>query len=594
MNLPSWNLTDLFKGIDDPAIDALLDGVSRRAQDFRDRYCGKVATLRSKDLRGAIRAYEAILQDAAKPETYAHLVFAADSKTPAHGAFLQRMKTRSVEISQQLLFFELELASMDETALRRHLRNPQLKPYRHYLQLQLAWKPHRLSEPEEKILNDKALTGRSAFVRLFDEELSQKEFRFSFGGKTSVKSEAQMLDLLHSSKRNERKAAAATFTRGLREELRRLTFVTNTLLQDKRTDDRYRKFSSPEEARHLDNETTQAAVDALTKAVVKRYGTVRDFYRFKRLVMGVDRLYDYDRYAPVASSAAHVPYEDAKRIVLTAYRSFSPKMANVAKGFFDNGWIDAAPKLGKRGGAFCMFVTPDLHPYVFVNYGGRVNDVMTLAHELGHAVHASLARKQSFLNFYMPLTVAETASVFGEMLVFDHLRRTIPDDRERFALVVHKIESIFATVFRQIAMYAFEGDLHAASAERGELSSDDISKLWRKRQTELFGGSVTLTSDYDVWWSYISHFIHSPFYVYAYAFGELLTLALFARYRRRGKRMAKAYEELLAAGGSKTPVELVRALGIDIADPSFWDEGLSLVDDLVAEAKALHRSMKKR
>ena len=589
-SLPTWDLRDLYKSDKDPKIEKDLDAVERRVKRFAATYRNAFKpTVRSKTTLAAIREYERLLQDFVKPEVYAYLRFTTDSADQAVGAFLQKIKTRTVAISQDLLFFELALGKLTDAKLKQLIRDPQLESYRHYLELQLKAKAHRLSEPEEKILNDKNLTGHSAFVRLYDEELGTKKFTFKNGKKPETKTEEEMLHLLRVADRKVRKQAAADFTQGLQEESRRLTYVTNTLLQDKRIDDRYRKFASPEAARHLDNETTQEIVDAMTKAVIENYHVVHDYYRFKSKVTKTKPLYDYDRYAPLPSSSTTYSFDEAKKIVLDAYARFSPKLAAEVKTFFDNGWIDAQPKHGKRGGAYCMFVTPDLHPYVFVNFQGGANDVMTLAHELGHAAHASLARKQTYLNFNMPLTVAETASVFGEMLVFDALRNQLTG-KDRFALVMQKIESIFATVHRQTSMYLFEKDLHAASATKGELSTADINAIWRKRQVEMFGSSVTLTPNYDIWWSYVSHFVHSPFYVYAYAFGELLTLSLFAQYKKQGSALADKYLTMLSSGGSVTPQELVKPFGFNLSDPAFWRDGIKLIAEFIDDAKRSYKA----
>jgi oligoendopeptidase F len=588
--LPTWDLRDLFTSDTDPNVDKTLADLERRAKRFSKTYRAIFKpSLAAKTLLRTIRDYENILQDLTKPEVFAYLRFTTDSTDQKVGAFFQKIKTRTVAIGQDLLFFELGIASLPDKTLNKLVKDKQLKPYRHYLDLQIKLKEHRLSEPEEKILNDMSLTGHSAFVRLYDEELGAKKFISRQQKKEQVKTEEEMLHMLHAPERAIRKQAAKDFTLGLQEESRRLTYITNTLLQDKRTTDRYRRFSTPEAARHLDNEITQDVVDAMTKAVTERYRSVHDYYRFKAQVMKLKPLYDYDRYAPLPSAKATYSFDEAKHIILDAYTRFSPKLAEEVKTFFDNNWIDAAPKHGKRGGAYCMFVTPDLHPYVFMNFQGSANDVMTLAHELGHAAHASLARKQSYLNFSMPLTVAETASVFGEMLVFDALREQLTG-QDRFALIMQKVESIFATVHRQTSMYLFEKDLHAASTKRGELSTSDINAIWRKRQVEMFGTSVTLTSDYDIWWSYVSHFVHSPFYVYAYAFGELLTLSLFAQYKKDGPAMAEKYLTMLQNGGSITPQEMVAPFGFDLSDPNFWRGGMKLIEELIKDAK---RSYKK-
>ncbi len=327
----------------------------------------------------------------------------------------------------------------------------------------------------------------------------------------------------------------------------------------------------------------------MSDTVSGRYDIVQDFYRFKKNVLGLEKLYDYDRYAPVSSSKAVIPFLEAKEIVLNAYRRFSPEFAEIAQLFFDEGWIDADVRPNKRGGAFCMFVTTDVHPYVLVNYKGGLKDVMTLAHELGHAVHAYLAREQTYLNFDMPLTFAETASVFGEMLVFDDLRTRLTDKKELFALYMQKIEEIFATVFRQNAMYQFEQDLHRSYREKGELKTEEINHFWLSRQRDMFGKSVEMTDDYGIWWSYISHFFHSPFYVYSYTFGELLTLSLFAQYKSNGEVMVKQYFELLRSGGSKTPEGFLKPFGLSLESASFWQSGLTMIEQLVRDAKKLRK-----
>lgn len=535
-----------------------------------------------------LRSYEAILQEAWKPEVYAALVHAADSKNPKHGALLQKTEKGGMEIGKELLFMELELAKVDEKTLQSWIKHPKLAPYQHYLEKELMWKAHRLSEAEEKIMKDLSLSGRSAFTRLYDEELAHHTYRLS--GDKKEHTQEHLLDLLHHPKQATRKQAAAGITKGLQEQLRRLTFMSNTLLQEKIVTDRYRRFESPEASRHLSNEIDQATVDAMVGAVTERFDIVKDFYTFKRKLLGLPVLYDYDRYAPVSSKESPVSFAEAKTIILDAFTRFSPRFAKLAQAFFDNGWIDAPQMPGKRGGAFCMFSTPDLHPYVFVNYSGNVKQVLTLAHELGHGVHASLARKQNLLHFDMPLTLAETASVFAEMVTFDAMKAKLKDPKERLTLVMQKIEEIFATVFRQTSMYRFEQEVHATARSKGGLTSEEISAIWRKHQTNMFGTSVKITKDYDIWWSYITHFVHTPFYVYAYAFGELLTLSLFAAYKQRGAGMVEDYLNFLEAGGSKSPDELLKPFGVDLHDKNFWMGGIKLIEELVKEAKELAKT----
>lgn len=587
---PSWDLSDLYINPSDPAIQETWDTQHRRADAFASSARGKItATLKPSELLEMIQLYESIIEQASKPEIYAHLLVAAEN-TPAHSAFEQKMRQAGLELSQKLLFFEIELSKIDADTLTKWSEHRDLRNYAHYLKRVADYRPHRLSENEERIINDYTLCGGSAFVRLFDEELAYKTFSLKQGNKTKQLNTEEVLHGLHSAKRSERKTAAAALTKGLKEEARRITFIANALFQQKKTNDRYYRFASPEESRHLSNETTQPVVDAMSQTVAKRTDIVQDFYRFKKKVLGLEELYDYDRYAPVGGrSTNEIPFSEAKDIVLNAYRRFSPEFADIAQLFFDEGWIDAAIRPNKRGGAFCMFVTTDTHPYVLLNYKGSLKDVMTLAHELGHAVHAYVAREQTYLNFDMPLTFAETASVFGEMLVFDDLRQRIQDKKELFSIYMQKIEEIFATVFRQNAMYRFEQDLHGHFREKGELSTEEISQYWLKRQKEMFGSSVKMTDDYRIWWSYISHFFHSPFYVYAYTFGEILTLSLFAQYKVQGEKMVKEYFNLLRAGGSKTPAGFLEPFDLSLEDVRFWEGGLDTIEQLVKEAKALYK-----
>lgn len=589
-SLPRWDLSDLYSGPNDPAIEQQLTNVERKAQAFERSYRGTI-TDRASDLHilKAIRSYESIVQSLVKPSVYAALVHAADLRNPTHGALVQRVEQRSMEIYHHLRFFELGIAQLRESTLTRLVKSKTLLPYRHYLEKQREAKPHRLSEAEEKIMADLSLTGRSAFHRLYDEEFAHTSFFLPKKPKRPF-TEEQILDRLHAPKQKDRAEAAKGFTQGLRSEVRRLTFITNTLAQEKRTTDRYQRFDAPEDSRHLENEIERKIVDAMVSAVTSSYDIVQDFYRFKRSVLGLKKLYDYDRYAPMAESETKYSFSQGRDIVLRAFTEFSSPFGKTAQQFFDKRWIDAPSLAGKRGGAFCMFVTPDEHPYVFLNYTGSLKHILVMAHELGHGVHAALARKQSMLNFDMPLTVAETASVFGEMIVFDALTKTIKNPKELFALYVHQVENIFASVFRQTSMFLFERDLHAAARERGELRTEEINAIWRTRQVEMFGNSVTLTPDYDLWWSYIPHFIHTPFYVYAYTFGELLTLSLFAEYKKRGKAMAKEYLNLLSSGGSVSPQELVAPFGLRLDDPAFWKSGIELIRELVKEAKRLQKA----
>ena len=594
---PAWNLSDLFSSIQDPKIEATLKTCKAQAERFQKTYKGRLGSLSKKpaELKKVIRTYERLLEEYAKPQIYASLVHAADSLKPENGAFLQMIDVRCLEISRSFLFFELELGAIPAATLNKLINAKELANYTHYLSRIRDYQPHRLDEAREQLLNDLSISSAGAFTRLHDEELSRYTYPSLTGKSTASRiSQEEVLHGINDANRKVRKSAADSLTAGLKDQAHRLTFITNTLLQHKRTLDRYRAFKSPEDSQHLANETDQKTVDVMSEAITKHYPMVASYYTFKKKLLKLPELCDYDRYAPLPETHTSFTFDQAKTIVLDSFNRFSPVFADQARAFFENGWIDAGVRTGKRGGAFCMFNTTDLHPYVLVNYKGSIKDVSTLAHELGHAVHACLARKQTYLNFDMPLTFAETASVFGEMLVFDALREKITNPQEKLALYLQKIEEIFATVFRQTAMYRFEQDLHALGKEKGELSTEDINQRWLVRQREMFGTSVKMRDDYGYWWEYIGHFIHTPFYVYSYAFGEILTLSLFAQYRKEGAVFVKKYQELLTAGGSKTPAEFLKPFGINLQDPRFWEQGLAYVEELIKEAMDLQTTLNQK
>jgi oligoendopeptidase F len=412
-------------------------------------------------------------------------------------------------------------------------------------------------------------------------------FEVEIDGERRLLNESAVLALLYEPRRELRRAAAAGLTRGLEANRLVITSVFNTLVLDHAVDDRLRAYRDPMQSRHLANEISGEVVEALMAACDGAAAMVGDYYRLKRRLLGVDKLFDYDRYAPIFPSEAQLRWEDSRALVLEAYADFSPRMAEVAARFFEGRWIDAEAREGKRGGAFSASTAPSVHPYVLCNFLGRPRDVMTVAHELGHGVHQYLSRPHGLLQQDTPLTLAETASVFGEMLVFDRLRRREKDDRRRLALLCDKLEDSFATVFRQVALTRFEQLLHRARREEGELAAERIGELWLAANRAMYGDSVTLSDGYRWWWAYIHHFVHSPFYCYAYGFGELLVLALYDLYRREGSAFVPRYLELLSAGGSEPPQRLLQRLGIDIEAPGFWQRGLGLLRTLVEEAETL-------
>ncbi len=589
-DLPTWNLSDLYQSIDDPQIEVDLQSALQRAETFEKQYRGGLIAeeMTAKELLEALRSLESIREKMDRVLSYAYLVFAADTQNPRHGALLQRAQERFSEMQKHLLFFELEWTAVPEEKAKAWMKAPELSEYRHYLESIRKLAPHRLSEAEEKILEEKSNTGIRAFQRLFDETINQIRFPVEVDGERRMLTEQEALSLLYDPRREARRAAANGLTEGLERNAPLFTFIFNQIIADHASDDRLRRFPDPMASRNLSNEIDPAAVNALLAASEADYSLVARYYRLKRRHLGLDIVYDYDRYAPLSSAAELVPFQEARSQVLSAFTDFSPQVAEIASRFFDQRWIDAPVRPGKRGGAFSHGTVPSIHPYVFVNYLGTPRDVMTLAHELGHGVHQWLSRRQNYFNFDTPLTTAETASVFAEMLVFHRLKRQEKDPKKMLALLMEKLEESFATIFRQVVLCRFEQKAHAARRAEGELTPDRINQLWLTENRAMFGDSVTLTDEYRWWWMYISHFIHSPFYTYAYAFGHLLVLALYQKYLEEGAAFVPKYLELLSAGGSQAPERLIQEkIGLDITKSDFWQRGLQVLEQMVEEAERL-------
>lgn len=584
-----WDLSDLYSGLDDPRIAADNEAVLQRAQAFEAKYRGQIeaAGCPPQLLREALDEYESINRERAKPLSYAGLMFSADTSDPARGALLQKLQVQSTAISRHLIFFDLEIGRMPDETFEALVQHPLLSDYRHYLRVERRAARHHLSEPEEKIADELSNTGIRAFLRLFSELTSRARFRITLRGETRELTQPEVLALLYEADRDTRRAAAEAVTATLRELAHPVTFIFNNVLLERETVDRLRRYEYPEQIRHEANELEPEVVQNMVDVVVRNYDVVADYYGLKRQLLGLDELTHYDRYAPLTEAAAHIPFTEGREMVLTAFGAFSGEMRRMTEPFFDRSWIDAEVRPGKRGGAFCSYVTPDLHPYVFMNYTNRARDVMTLAHELGHALHGVLASRQNLLNFYPSLPLAETASVFGEMLVFEKLQATLEDPREKLSLLAGKIEDTLATVFRQVTMYRFEQAAHRKRRAEGELTTETYNQLWQSTMQEMFGDSLTLGDEHAWWWLYIPHMFSTPFYVYAYAFGELLVLALYARYKREGEPFVARYLEFLAQGGSRTPEEMLADLGIDVKEASFWQGGVDLIREMVARARAL-------
>lgn len=584
-----WDLSDLYLSLDDPQIEKDIKDALSRAISFEERYRGKINSeaVTHALLHEAMKGLESISEQVGKVLSYAHLIFAADTSNPRHGAFLQSVQEKSTEVRKHLMFFELEWIALSDEAANPLLEDETLSHYRHFLEQERRYKPHRLSEPEEKILDEKANTGSRAFRRLFDEVINNIVFKVRLDGKTKRLSEPETLALLYDPERNKRKAAAKGLTEGLKENTHILTYIFNTLVQDHASSDRLRSFSDPMASRNLDNEIDKATVDALITSCEKNYDMVEKYYNLKKRLLGIRRFLDYDRYAPLFPEKKKISYEESKKIILDSFGDFSPRMAEIAREFFDKNWIDAELRPGKRGGAFSHSTVPSVHPYVFTNYTGKLRDVMTVAHELGHGIHQYLSRSRGYFQCNTPLTTAETASVFGEILVFHKLKEFEKDSKTRLALLCGKLEDIFATVFRQVVLTRFEEMLHQTRRNEGELTPERINELWIQANKPMFGNSVELMEDYGWWWMYIPHFIHSPFYCYAYSFGELLVLSLYQKYLREGDAFVPRYIELLSSGGSDAPEKLLALVGVDITDPNFWQGGLDLLREMVEEAVEL-------
>ncbi|MCS6852339.1 MAG: M3 family oligoendopeptidase [Gemmataceae bacterium] len=585
-----WDLSDLYAGTDDPRLEADLAEAQRRAEAFEGTYRGRINVPGGpapEFLLGAVQELESLYEQIDRPLVYASLLHAAQTDDLPRGALLSRTRERRTRIVTHLIFFDLEWAQLPDEPASILLAHPVLTRYRHFLEQKRVWRPHLLSEPEEKILEEKNVTGRAAFVRLFDETVAAIRFPFERDGRCERLTLSQLNAKLYEPDREERRAAAEGITRGLREHARLLTFIFNNVVLDHAIDCRLRKFSDPMAPRHLANEIGGEVVTALMTAAERHYGTVERYYRLKGRLLGLEPLYDYDRYAPVFADLPTCSWDEARRIVLESYEAFSPRLGSIAREFFERRWIDAELRPGKRGGAFSASAVPSVHPYILMNYTDKLRDVTTLAHELGHGVHQYLARSVGYLQCDTPLTTAETASVFGEMLTFQALLERYSEPRTRLALLCSKIEDAFATVFRQIVLTRFEQLLHQARHERGEQTTEQINELWLQANRPMHGDAVQLTEGYAWWWLYIGHFIHVPFYCYAYAFGELLVLALVQKYRLEGAAFVPKYLDLLSAGGSAAPHELLARLGVDVTDPGFWDLGLQLLDGMVTEAEAL-------
>ncbi|MEA2431964.1 MAG: oligoendopeptidase [Thermoleophilaceae bacterium] len=589
-----WDLDPLVDGRGAEGVRELMGEAEELAGGFAERYQGKVGELDGAGLVEAMREMVRLYELVDRAASYAYLRFSTDTADPERGALLQFVQERGTAIETKVLFLELEWAAVPDERADELLGAEGLDFARRYLEKARRYRPHLLSEPEERLSAEKSVTGRSAWTRLFSEVTSAvtvqlpEEAQEGDDEKDEVSLEIA-LSKLQSSDRAVRAGAAEAITEGLAPGLRTRAFIFNTLMHDKAVEDRLRNYPTWLSSRNLSNEASDESVQALVEAVRARNDIPRRWYRLKAQLLGLDQLADYDRVAAVSDDEGTVAWHEARELVTDCYDGFSSELGGIVRRFFDERHVDAPVRPGKRGGAFCASTVPEITPYVMLNYTAQRQDVLTLAHELGHGVHGALAARQGILQMSTPLTMAETASVFGEQIVFARLLEMADTAEARLSLLARSVEGAIATVFRQTAMNRFEELAHTARRTEGELSVDRIGELWGESQEELLGDSVKVTPGYLSWWSYVPHFMATPGYVYAYAYGQLLAMSVYRRYEEEGEPFVPRYLELLAAGGSKAPEELARIAGLDLTDPAFWDSGLALVEEKLEAAEAAAR-----
>jgi oligoendopeptidase F len=582
--LPEWDLSDLYAAPDAPEVHADLEAADQAATALESDFKGRLRELSGDDLAELIVRYEQIEERLGRAASYAQLLHAANTEDPEIGRFFQTVQERATAVGTKILFVTLELNRIEDQELAAKLAaSARLTHYRPWIRDVRSFRPHQLDDAIEEVLHEKAITGRRAWNRLFDETMAA--LRFPYDGRQLTS--AEIFDLLQDRDRSKRESAARTIADVLGRNVRLFALVTNTLAKDKQLEDGWRKFARPISSRNLANQVEDEVVDALIAAVRAAYPRLSHrYYAQKARWLGLERLEYWDRNAPLPEdSDRRVPWADAKVIVLDAYRRFSPTLAEIVDRFFARGWIDAALRPGKDAGAFCHPTVPSVHPYVLMNYQGRPRDVMTLAHELGHGVHQTLAARQGPLMAGTPLTLAETASGFGEQLTFRALLAAETDPVQRRIMLAGKIEDALNTVVRQIAFVEFERRVHEAR-QRAELTADELGALWLEVQRESLGPAFHFEDSYRVYWSYIPHFVHVPFYVYAYAFGDCLVNSLYAVYRAEPEGFEARYLELLGAGGTRRHKELLAPFGLDAADPEFWAKGLAVVEAMIEQLEA--------
>ncbi len=575
-----WNLDALYESLEDELLQDDLDLCLQEAELIKEGCAGRLADLEPAAFARMVRRLERIQMNLGRIATYAYLNFATQVKNSTAGAFMQQAREDASRVERELVFFDLEWAKMDTATADRFLQSEEVAPFHHYLATIRRYADHLLSQSEETLLVELAPVGIESWLNLFEKLMGNLEF----GEKK--RSEEEVLADLYDADRAIRQTAAQELTEGLESQLHILTHIFNTILAEKMIKDRLRSYPAWISARNLSNELNDQTVAALVQSTTDRYDIVQRYYTLKKEMLALDELHDYDRYAPLPSlPEKQIPWQQCREMVLDGFRTFSPEMADIATLFFEQNWIHAPLVKGKQGGAFAHPAVPDAHPYVLVNYTGNLRDISTVAHELGHGIHQYLAKEQGYFNSDTTLVLAETASVFAELLIFHKQLDSLDSREQKRAFTCQKLESIFATVFRQISMNRFEDMIHNRRREKGELSADDLSTLWIASQQAMFGDSVTLGDHYRLWWSYIPHFLHTPGYVYSYAFGELLVLALYRIYQQEGEEFITKYLQLLARGGSRSPYELLEPFNIDLNDTAFWQGGLEVIEEMLTQVE---------
>lgn len=571
-----WNLKALFT--DEESLQECIKTSIKEAKAFEKAYKDKLPTLSPKDFYQVVTAYEKLCENLSRIMTYAFLRFASNTK---EGAFYAECEMQVNAAQEHLLFFEVEFNTLPKPIQEEFIAHS--GQYRYFLELLAKSAKHQLTLPEEKILLKTQPVGVDSFKRLFDEHLSHLRFKIALKSEQKEVGEEEVLSLLYDEEREVRKMAQVSLSEILEQNLNLLGFIYNVVRKDLRITAELRNYANLEESRHLDNQTTQKSVDCMVKTINENVRIVEEYYKLKAKLLGLETLYDYDRYAPIpCSEEAEFTYQDSKAIVLETFKDFSPRFFQIANRAFEEGWVDSHPRENKRGGAFSHSAVPSAHPYLMLNHTNRRRDAFTMVHELGHTIHQSLSYRVGYLNADTPLTTAETASVFAEMLLFEKMKDSLPKE-QKIALYAGKLEDIFATLFRQNVFTNFERKVHS---HKGELSVQEISDIWQEENQKMFGKSVILTPNYRLWWSYIPHFIHTPFYCYAYSYGQLLVMALFGVYRKNPVDFVVKYEEFLSLGGSKSPKELVGIFDLDIESDDFWKIGIKEVRLLLEGLKS--------